>query len=216
MNRLLVAAVIALPIAAQAADVEIGAGVCAYYQQDVGGWWEASYEHRSMTPACATLGVSNTLAERVNGRIGWRIAYTDLGHAKLNEVAWGGPGVQPHWVATGEGRADALSLGIFREWSGRTTKSLEAGIFAYRMQWYVSAEHRASGLTNTYRTDEYDGVSLYVGAEVARRVGTDTSLFANARWYSFMRSNNMHESGDYVGAKYTHPVALQVGVRAAF
>lgn len=197
--------------------LEIAAGECAYLQSGVGEWWLGEqYEHASMRARCSQVGVSQLIYSREARRDGWRVAYVDLGRPPLHEVAWGGPGVQPHWTATGYGELTGISAGVLTEWRTRWSPSIEAGLFGYRAQWHASAEHHASGQTNTFSTPALHGLSWYLGAGLAFPIAENVAISVGARYFARLRSHNLEPAGDTVGPKYADVFAFSAGIRIAF
>ena len=197
--------------------MEIGAGRCFYNQKGVGGWWLGEgYAHDPMRATCGEVALANLDIAHGARSSGWRLAYVDLGRPRLHEVAWGGAGVQPHWTATGEGEFRGVSFGAITEWPGTWTPSLEAGIFAYRSQWRVDAEHHASGKINSFTSPASHRATIYVGGARAYSITKQLALYAGVHIYPRLRSSNYESGGDTVGPKYATVLALTTGARWEF
>ena len=217
MKRLLVSMIILLScnsIGNANPRLEISGGRCLYNQSGVGAWWLGEgYEAKSLRSGCWQIGISDTFRERAKSHDGWRVAWVDLGRPTLHEVASGGPGPQPHWWADGEGEFYGMSLGVFREWRGRWSPSIESGIFAYRSQWHASAMHNASGQLNSdFSTPARHSATLYIGAGLVYRLTESLSWTVRAQFFPRLRSNTMEPRGDTVGAKYVDVLAFTTGV----
>lgn len=212
---LLIGLLIAGSAAAEPLRLEVKAGLCTYLPSEQGEWWAGPSEMyvAPMQAPCYQLGLSRVVSKG----IGWRVAYVDLGEAQLNEQAYGGPGVQPHWTAVGKGRTKGISFGGFIERrSGDFTPSVEAGLLAYRSQWEAAVYHHASGLVGDVQPSARSGVAPYIGAGLGFRFTENITLDASLRFYYGIKSNTLGANWDHIGPAKANVVAPSVGVTVNF
>lgn len=144
---------LALPIAAHAADFEIAAGVARYQPRGNGMWYQDGFPHSiSLNAPAVQIGLTGNLLPHLD----WHADYVWLGQVRSDAIAtsdanYGGP-QQPckgscEWKnrLTGHGYVQGfkLSLEPYTHWNGWRF-GVEAGAFVYKPYWQVDVIWRAA------------------------------------------------------------------------
>lgn len=190
MKKILLGALLASPIAAQAVDFEIGLGVSKFNTLADGMWYQEGFPHRlDLQRPAASVGISGP----VNDWLRWRVAYHYLGNVGSSAYAVpdatdyvdgvGGYNLQtkscngecgPTRMFVGHGNLQGIAITLEPHFDYRGFQfAIEGGAWIYHANWHVTAYNNFDKPNQWPAVEEYRysrkiDVSYTVGASISR------------------------------------------------
>lgn len=207
--------------------LEVLGGQCQVSAIGSGVWYQREYPHDlQLSSACLQIGISEILTQRHGFDLGVRLAYVDLGTARMrsefavldheqrlvpngqdcNPVTFSGCKAYGKSVQ----RIQGISVGVLAERDvGHSLRvGLEGGVFLYTGSFDVSIDVHGAAAQRWDLHWQGEYLSPYVGMTLQRR-----HLLVFARLYTAIRAGE-HNCGGCSG--FTKGEAAFVGVGASF